>query len=461
LEYDHFWKNVRLVRYKKPNDETLRHLTMLEPSLPRLLIVADVPEALTDLCGISLLERTRRNIRQLGFCEATILSNFITSIAEHVAKETWQNEDVSLEFRERKGSQVTIGDIQDSLSAERVLVVCAGFYCDGRLLRSLAQAEQDSVLIDSDTPAITAPLWENSNAHSFGQGPCAAVVSTEWFSRKNRSAVLRQELESDVTSGRIAALDAAKQPAYVPDMRRSIRPVFFPAPLPEFRPLAERLLRDTTQSGVLDFPALVHAPIEKWLVSHLCRTTITPNQITLGTGVLGLSVTLLYGVGHLWTGALLALLVGILDGVDGKLARLKVQMTRIGKAEHVLDYFVEMTWWGALAHHFHTTGQVHYAYVIWVVFFASDSVERVAKWFVKRRVGRSIDDVSPFDRLARTVAGRRNIYTWLFATCLLIGAPATGFILLCSWGIATAVIHIFRALQIRCTFSNKPVPATP
>jgi phosphatidylglycerophosphate synthase len=428
---------------------------MLEPSLPRLLIVADSPEALTDLCGVSLLERIRRNVRQLGFCQAMILSDSIESIGEHVARQSWHSEDVSLEFRERKGSQVTIGDIQDSLSAERVLVVCAGFYCDARLLRALAQAEQDSVLIDSDPPAITAPLWKNSGKQSFDRGVCAAVMSSEWFSRKNRSAVLRQELESDVISGRIAALDAAKQQAYVPDMRRCVRPVFFPAPSPEFRPLAERLLRDATQSGVLDFPALVHAPLEKWLVSHLCRTTITPNQITLGTGILGLGVTLLYAFGYLWTGVLLALLVGILDGVDGKLARLKVQMTKTGKGEHVLDYFVEMSWWGALAHHFQTTGQVHYAYVIWVVFFASDSVERVAKWFVKRRVGRSIDDVSPFDRLLRRVAGRRNIYTWLFAFCLLIGAPASGFILLCFWGMATAVIHIFRALQVRSMSPDK------
>jgi hypothetical protein len=53
------------------------------------------------------------------------------------------------------------------------------------------------------------------------------------------------------------------------------------------------------------------------------------------------------------------------------------------------------------------------------------------------------------------VAGRRNIYTWLFTFCLLIGAPATGFILLCLWGMAPAAIHIFRALQMRCAFPNK------
>jgi phosphatidylglycerophosphate synthase len=323
------------------------------------------------------------------------------------------------------------------------------------LLRALAQAEQDSVLIDSDTPAITAPLWKNSGKQSFDRSVCAAVVSSEWFSRKNRSAVLTKELESDVMLGRIAALDAAKQPAYITDMRRSVRPVFFPAPSPEFRPLAERLLRDATQSGVLDFPALVHAPIEKWLVSHLCRTTITPNQITLGTGILGLSVTLLYPFGYLWAGALLALLVGILDGVDGKLARLKVQTTRIGKGEHLLDYFVEMSWWTALAYHFHATGQVRYAYVILLVFFAFNLLERVARGFVRRRVGRSLDDFSPFDRLVRFVAGRRNIYTWLFTFCLVIGIPANGFILLCLWGMATAVTHIFRAVQIIRAFSPK------
>ena len=34
---------------------------------------------------------------------------------------------------------------------------------------------------------------------------------------------------------------------------------------------------------------------------------------------------------------------------------LKVQTTRIGKGEHLLDYFVEMSWWAALAYHFHAS----------------------------------------------------------------------------------------------------------
>ena len=451
----HYVSRKNAIHFRHPSN-------MPEPSLPPLLIVADSPEALTDLCGISLLERMRRIVLHLGFREAMILSNSVKATAADVAKQSWHRADMSLTFRERKGAKVTVGEIVDSLAAMkvrsggRILIVFASFYCDGRLLCSLAQARINSALIDSDPPSIIAPFLESSDAR--GRLFCATVLSSEWFSGKNRAAALEQEIELDVMAGRIAAIDAAKQQAYLSDMRRSVRPVFFPAPSLECRPLAERLLRDATQSGVLDFPALVHAPIEKWIVSHLCRTTITPNQITLGTGVLGLGVTLLYAYGYLWAGALLALLVGILDGVDGKLARLKVQMTKTGKKEHLLDYFIEMSWWGALAHHFHTTDQVRYAYVIWLVFLIADSVERVAKWFVKRRVGRSIDDVSRFDRLVRRVAGRRNIYTWLFTLCLLIRAPATGFVLLCLWGMATAAVHIFRALQIRCAFPNKIVP---
>ncbi|MGC2626900.1 MAG: CDP-alcohol phosphatidyltransferase family protein [Candidatus Udaeobacter sp.] len=438
---------------------------MTEPFRPPLLIVADSPEALTDLCGISLLERMRRSALNLGFHEAMILSNSVKAVAAHVANESWRRADVSLTFRELTGGKVTVGDILDCLAAmrvapgERILIVFAGFYCDERLLRSLADAQTNSALIDSDPPSIIAPLLENSDTDS-SRPLCAALLSSEWLSRKNRAGTLVEEITLDLMGDRIARVDAARQPAYVGSMRRSVRPVFFPAPSLERRPLAERLLRDATQKGVLDFPAIVHAPIEKWLVSHLCRTTITPNQITLGTAVLGLGVTSLYACGYLWAGALLALVIGVLDGVDGKLARLKAQTTKLGKKEHDLDYFIETSWWAALAYHFHYTGQIHYAYVIFVAFFAFHRLERMAIRAVQRRIGRNLDDFAPFDRLVRLVAGRRNIYTWLFAFFLVIGFPATGFIWLCFWGMASAVIHVVRALQIGFTGQDKVAPTT-
>src|SRR4029453_977732 len=100
---------------------------MTEPFLPPLLIVADSPEALTDLCGISLLERMRRIALNLGFRQAMILSNSVKAGAAHIANEPWHREDVSLTFRERTGAKVTVGDILDCLAALRVAA-------DGRIL---------------------------------------------------------------------------------------------------------------------------------------------------------------------------------------------------------------------------------------------------------------------------------------------------------------------------------------
>jgi len=426
----------------------------MKDPLPALLILADSPDALTDLCGISLLERLRRIARKLGFGEAMILSNSVEIIARHSGQSSWHRGEIALKFHERKTAEVTIGNVLDCIGATtlppdgRVLIVSAGFYYDERLLRVLAEAQSESALIDSDPPSLAKSFWEDSDIHGFGQ-LSSALLSREWLIGKDRAVSLRQEVASEAVSGRIASVDAAQQPGYVRSMRRNIRPVFFPAPSADNRALAERLLQDATQKHVLDFPAIVHAPIEDWLVLRLCRTSITPNQITLTGAILGITVTLLYASGHLWAGVSLALLFGVWDGLDGKLARLKEQTTRLGRREHVIDYFIEMSWWTALAYHFHAGGQVRYAYAFLIAFTAADFFDRIARRSVEPKLGRNLNDASRFDRLVRCVAGRRNIYTWLFTFLLLLGAPAIGFVLLCCWGIASNVLHIIRASQIR------------
>jgi len=427
----------------------------MKDPLPALLILADSPHALTDLCGISLLERLRRVVRKLGFGEAMILSNSVEIRTKHAGQSSSYRGEIALKFHERKTEEVTISDVLDCIGATtlppdgRVLIASARFYCDERLLRVLGDAQTESVLIDSDPPSVVKPFWDDSDIHDSDRLSCALLLSREWLIGKDRAALLRQEVASAAVSGRIASVDAAQQLGYVRTMRRNIRPVFFPAPLPGHRAAAERFLRDATQKHVLDFPAIIHAPIENWLILRLCRTSITPNQLTFAGAMLGAGVTLLYAFGHLWAGALLALVFGVWDGLDGKLARLSEQTTELGKREHILDYFIEMSWWTALAYHFQASGQVRYAYALLIAFIAADFFERLARRSVEPKLGRSLNDVSRFDRLVRCFAGRRNIYTWLFTFLLLLGGPATGFVLLCCWGIVSNVVHIIRASQIR------------
>ena len=170
--------------------------------------------------------------------------------------------------------------------------------------------------------------------------------------------------------------------------------------------------------------------------------------------LIGLGVTALFATGHLWSGVALAYAIEVLDGVDGKLARTKVETTAAGDWEHVTDYFIELSWWAALAWHFHAAG-LRTAFALLLLLVGSDILDRLAKRAVKQKIGRNLDDVSNFDRFVRCIGGRRNINVWILIAALALGDAANGFVLICGWGVATALAHIVRAIQIRC--SHGPV----
>jgi len=104
--------------------------------------------------------------------------------------------------------------------------------------------------------------------------------------------------------------------------------------------------RDNRPLAALDLPALLLHPVfENPLVFWLCNTRITPNQVTLFTALLGALIATLFFHGWLRLGILLTYAVAVLDGVDGKLARTKLQTSRVGEFEHVVDFFVEHAWY--------------------------------------------------------------------------------------------------------------------
>jgi hypothetical protein len=49
--------------------------------------------------------------------------------------------------------------------------------------------------------------------------------------------------------------------------------------------------------------------------------------------------------GYFLTGAFLTVFIDILDGVNGKLARTKLQYSWFGKHEDIIDYFYENSWY--------------------------------------------------------------------------------------------------------------------
>jgi phosphatidylglycerophosphate synthase len=414
----------------------------MESPRPQLIILADAPDAFRVLFGISLLERLLRTVQRLGFREAIILSNSPEEAAAHLAKPSWARAEVALNFRPRNAGAVRVSEV--ATGAECSLVLSAGFYYDARLLKVLAERTATTALVDSAPPAESVPLWKSQG----GVFRAAALLGGDWLSRHDHAAALMDQLSSDAATGRVEACDAAHQPTYVTALRKHVRPVFFPAPPPDLLALAERFPREVAQNGVLDFPGFLDSPIEDWIVERLCRTSITPNQVTFITMLIGLAVTALFITGHLWWGVALAYTIEVLDGVDGKLARTKVETTVAGEWEHVVDYCIELSWWTALAYHFHAE-KLPSAYWLLLLLVGSDLVDRLAKRSVKKKLERNLDDVSNFDRFVRCIGGRRNINIWILIAALALGDAANGFVLICWWGAATAVAHLIRAIQIR------------
>ena len=124
----------------------------MESPCPQLLILADAPDALVELFGISMLERLLRVAQRFGYREAVIVSKTPDLVATHLAKPSWARSEVALKFRLREADPVLIRDVVPR--AERILLVSAGFYYDARLLKALSERDATTLLVDSAPPSF-------------------------------------------------------------------------------------------------------------------------------------------------------------------------------------------------------------------------------------------------------------------------------------------------------------------
>ena len=401
------------------------------------IILADAPDALVELCGISTLERLLRTIQRCGVTRAIILSSTATEIAEHLAQPSWARSDLTVSVRERSTGPATVQQIVDcwSASVERALLLRGDVVFDIRLLRALLAKTSPAILIDSSAP-------ETNRDKLCG----AALLQREWAAARNGpvETALVQGLEERT----VEALDVASQPLYDPELRRNRRAFWFPTTVPVDRKVAENVLFDSVQKGALDFPALIHAPIEKFLLRFLCKTTITPNQLTISSAVAICLTIILFATGQLIWGVVLALIIGILDGLDGKQARIKVETTAVGKLEHRLDDFLDVAWPTALAFHFYTSGQLPSAFYYLAVLLIAEGIDGIGKLVIYSTAARLMTAPGRFDTLVRFVGGRRNIYVWILGISLILGAPAKALMVMAWWEAITAAIDISHAARL-------------
>ena len=410
----------------------------MENTLP--ILIADAPEALIELCGVNLLERLLRILQRLGFRRAIVFSTTPEIVGPELAKRSWAREQITVHLVSGAIGPLTPQLVLEQSPSERFLIVPANIYCDARLLAALCAKDSSAALVDSNPPEF---------ARSLIRSPCGpALVTKDSLSAFLPTAPFFEELKNKIDNRKIDTVDAAATDDYIITMRRRVRPVCFPVPPEQNRRVAERIILDSAQKGTLDLPAYFHAPIETGIISLLCKTRITPNQITIAGFFIGCSATAAFGVGRVGLGILAGLIFGIVDGLDGKQSRVKIEMTERGKWEHHLDYLIENSWWTAIAFHLWQSAQLRGAFYFLALLVGSHLLDEFVKRRAKMATGRLLDDVAPFDRAFRLIAARRNVYVWVLAAGFLLGTFPQSYAIICGWAAVSAAIHLMRSVWI-------------
>ncbi|RMD85894.1 MAG: CDP-alcohol phosphatidyltransferase family protein [Candidatus Dadabacteria bacterium] len=302
------------------------------------------------------------------------------------------------------------------------LFAAADFVVDRRIIE---------LLLARGRPAIVQPTAEGSQEIAVGLLP------------PERLGILAGGSAGDAEIERI---DPRSLDTFSEEMRGPV-PIFLHR-VSGARSAAElgRALIRATQKHVMDAPARwLDPPFENVLLAWLAPTRVTPNQVTFACTGIGLLAAVLLAKGAFVAAFPLMYLVEWLDGVDGKLARLRLEYSALGEWESYFDFLYENAWWFALTWWFYGTKGA--AALLWGgLLLGGNLADEIAYTLGHRWLGCPLDLLGRFDEHFRLIAGRRNIYVAMLLLCAVAGRLYEGFVAAGAWAVCTGVVHSARLL---------------
>jgi len=398
---------------------------------PLAILNACHPGAWERVGGIPLIARTVFHLNSFGIKRAILLVR-TERVSEDLKK--WRGNVKIDQVRVKEDIANAMLSVTDL--GQQFVYIDAIYLIDPRLIYALTVASEPTIAYinasDKEKQVIRAAFLKREDLHIWSkQGEAGLICQT------------RSLLPEDIDP-------------FSPEVRGPVRPYFMEVHSDEEARKATSLLVRCQQNQVMDLPAqFIDPPFKNVLTRVLCNTPITPNMVTVAGLVVGIAVAWLFWHRYFLAGALTTFVVEVLDGVDGMLARTKLHYTKFGQYEGLLDYFNETSWYIALGVGLRVTHpHPSPGYVAGLLIF-SDTAENVfyalaAKWY-----GKSIDLFSPFDAAFRRIAGRRNIYSFIFIIGFSLGYSFETFALVAVWAALTASIHAVRLVQYGRMIKNK------
>ena len=428
-------------------------------------LTLEKPKPLVPVAGVPLLCRVLKSLKLAGVTEAYVVVGYMgqeirKAIGEHFAG-------VNVNYIEN--SNWSKGNLYSLLAAKGFLeedfILCmADHIFDSRIVKALQSTKLKKSLIlavDRITvqPDDTKVLEEGGKIVDIGKSiEKSNCVDTGFFlcsprvfdyaekAAKEGTGELAECVKLVALNGEAGILDISDLSGLVPELRKEMKPYWMDVDTKGDVKRAKEMLVNHMSKSPSDLLArYVHRPIENKIVYHLSDLGITPNQITILVNVVAYSVVFLFLTGHLLPASILTFVVGLMDGLDGKLARVKAMTSKLGSMEHPFDTLFEFSWIVALSVHISLSfGQLVPALlgalIILLIAFYRQCYDRF-----RMSTGRSLDTYGKFDRVFRRVAGRRNLYNIHIFLAVVLGVPFYCLVSIALHAAITAVVYAYRA----------------
>ena len=395
-------------------------------------IDATRPAACWQLWGMSLVERQLRQLAPRGAESARVA--VAGNGVPHIRADFVSRCDLDVQFHP-VSAEAGFGASLAAVESPLLLLEGDGVY-DDRVLDHLMTAGPGNSVAGGGLRAawadtgLVAGLARVPPGEGGGPGP----------------ALWKEVLEQTRTA------EAPELDSYVPELRLTMAPVMVRLERPEQLPAVERLMYRRTFKGVIDIVASrgYYHPV-RWITRLLAPTKVSPNSVTaLSIAAIWLAAPC-FALGMPGAGIALAWAGVIADSVDGKLARLTLNLSdRMGAVEHVSAVPALGLWlaaFGGWVSDWKLLAASVPAVATWVL-LACFALDKGVSGGFRRLTGREIFDYGRGDALFHPFAARRNILLLMMTLGVAADAAGAALAAMSAWMAATFLFHGLRALQV-------------
>ena len=427
-----------------------------------------IPKPLLPLLGVPLIKRVILTAKKAGIFEFVITIGYLGELIKNEL-EDGSNLGVKIEYVENdewdhRGNGVSVLKARELLKENFVLLMADHIFDHRILTNMLNYASNNSIILAVDR---REPLKDDTKVFEKDGKICKIgknievsncvdigifICTPKIFSYIEKAINLNKtELSEAIKIGSIEnhveIFDITTIDNYNSPMRKNVDIWWQDIDTLDDLQKGKKIIIENASKNPSDLLATyVHKPIENKIVEVISKYNITPNQLTIIVNIIAYAAMFLFLFGQLLIASILTFIVGIVDGLDGKLARVKLKTSKVGSLEHSFDLLFEFSWLMALSTFlFYTTRNLwSFIFCMFILLFIS-FYRHIYDQF-RRSAGKSLDDSGNFERVFKRIAGRRNLYNIHILIWVLMDTPFYALLTIFIHSGVTALIDSISAM---------------